>query len=98
MILNWTWHSVIISIQLILKYLTLFLQSIESSSSSLTLTSSLPYTVVTAGQGTKSESRELAVRARAGLARLDEDRGGLAGLGRGERLEIRDKERRGCIG
>jgi hypothetical protein len=45
MILNWTWHSVIISIQFILKYLILFLLSIDSSSSSSILTSSFSYMV-----------------------------------------------------
>jgi hypothetical protein len=40
MILNWTWHSVVTSIQFIVKYLTLFLPSIDPSSSSSTLTSS----------------------------------------------------------
>jgi hypothetical protein len=43
MILNWTWHSVVTSIQFILKYLILFLHFIDPSSSSSTPTSSFPY-------------------------------------------------------
>jgi hypothetical protein len=43
MILNWTWHSIVMSIQFMLNYLILFIQSIDPTSSSLTPTYSFLY-------------------------------------------------------